>query len=103
MSAEIMLSELIEKYDNYFLAHDTRFIRAQDVVKDLEALQKELGLTPHVVELSHHVVLKNGREDIVCACGEFFRSTLSPNKMSGCDAITQWVAHYNETKPNILG
>lgn len=47
-----------------------------------------------VIPLPHHVVLRNGREDIVCACGEHFRSTLSPNGMSGEDAIKQWVAHY---------
>lgn len=48
--------------------------------------------------LPHHVVLKNGREDIVCACGEHFRSNLSPNRLIGEDAIRQWVAHYRETE-----
>lgn len=50
-----------------------------------------------MTHLPHHVVLKNGREDVVCACGEHFRAR--PLDLGGfvgevVDAIQQWVAHY---------
>lgn len=46
--------------------------------------------------LPHHVVLKDGREDVVCACGEHFRSYVTTGRRPVVkDAIQQWVAHYN--------
>lgn len=49
-----------------------------------------------VTVLRHHVVFKDG-QDIVCACGEHFRSTQIFGV--GESAVTQWVRHYRETKP----
>ena len=47
--------------------------------------------------LPHHVVLKNGRDDVVCACGEHFRRMPPADAFQrgvAVDAIQQWVAHY---------
>lgn len=52
-----------------------------------------------VTHLSHHVVLKNGRDDIVCACGEHFRSSANnvySIQTTNLDAIQKWVIHYRE-------
>lgn len=48
--------------------------------------------------LNHHVVLMNGRDDIVCSCGEHFRTTVLNASVSyePTDAIRQWVSHYNQ-------
>lgn len=49
-----------------------------------------------VHSLPHHVVLKNGRDDIVCTCGEHFQRSTVPSDLGGLDAIQQWVKHYRD-------
>ena len=44
----------------------------------------------------HVVVLQNGRDDVVCSCGEHFRKRVIDASVSyeKTDAITQWAGHY---------
>ena len=67
------------------------------VAEAVEAALREVGLlVVPSTSLRHRVVLHNGRDDVVCACGQQFSRDRRANDMSeaGRSAVSQWVEHY---------
>jgi hypothetical protein len=95
-----MFTEKIELKTHLELAPGQRVRIRGAILEVMRGEHFELNWVEKTLELPHHVVLKNGRFDIVCACGEHFRIQPGLNdqavRFAGGDAIQQWVTHYKE-------